>query len=148
MTLNSKEFVEAIIEHASMHGFPVDTDRQPNFWKITEKGGSFETRFTQMLCWYLDPQSNHGLGIDAAQALLDVSTSAMDSERLILDPSSTKVLAEEYLAYEIEGKFGKLDALVIDENKKILIAIEVKMAAHDHNSQLKKYYEGSSGLRV
>lgn len=143
MTLNSKEFVDTIIEYASGEGFPVDTDRQPNFWSITEKGGSFETRFSQMLCWYLSPEANHGLADGALNELFKELTRNKES----YSPQflNAKVLPEAYVVdLEKKGRYGRLDALVVDVENRTLIAIEVKMGAKDHENQLKKYYEAIS----
>jgi hypothetical protein len=35
---------------------------RPNFWSIIEYGrGSYETRYSRMLRWLMDPSENHGL---------------------------------------------------------------------------------------
>ncbi|MGP5032391.1 PD-(D/E)XK nuclease family protein [Glutamicibacter arilaitensis] len=140
MDLNSKEFVDAIIEHASTHGFPIDTERQPHYWTITERGGSFETRFSQTLGWLLNPKANHGCGIEPLQTFVDSMAKKLSWGQIQLEAKSTQVFVEK--SWPKIGKKGRdrLDLLIIDHGQDILIAVEVKMDADDHEGQLNNYH--------
>lgn len=41
----------------------LEAAKKPSFWSILEYGkNSYETRYSRMLCWLLNPAGTHGLG--------------------------------------------------------------------------------------
>lgn len=107
--------------------------KQPNIWRIIEYGKeSYETRYSKMFRWLLDPKENHRLGTKFAKALIGT------------DKDST---TECNIAGAItEALNSEIDVFYFNEDDGETITIELKMYSKDHCSdngrhQLDKYYD-------
>ena len=117
----------------------------PNFWDILEYGRhSYETRYSKMLRWLLDPTENHGLGDLVARRLAEHCNLAWHVDQDSRD--RTVVATEDH----------DIDVLYSNPAANLCIVIENKTGSDVHNagtsdeSQLKKYYddvEGRPGLK-
>lgn len=107
---------------------------RPNFWSIIEYGKqSYETRYSRMLRWLLDPHENHGLSNLFAQELLnEIGT-------------SVHLLPSKVSGCQAEKK--RIDIFYYNEKSGTTLTIELKVNSQDHNqgssedSQLDAYYK-------
>ncbi|WP_428639418.1 PD-(D/E)XK nuclease family protein [Schaalia sp.] len=121
----------------------------PNFWTIMGHGRiSYETDYSKMLRWLLDPRGNHGAGTLFASLMTQRLESCPESEspqREVL-PHST-VPDSSYIGCETEAIGKNIDILYYNSQSDVAIAIEVKMGSKDHlagssaESQLDKYFQ-------
>lgn len=107
----------------------------PNFWSIIEYGkNSYETRYSRMIRWLLDPMETHNQGNFFANKLIELST---------LDGKKKLSAGGGHAKCEALG--SNIDIFFIDEQEKITITIELKMWSSDHANngehQLDKYYD-------
>lgn len=119
-------------------------EKTPNFWSILEYGrGSYETRFCKMLRWLLDPTANHGLGDAAMRWIADFAQVQLPD-----DHGNYAVDSQDGAETEALGK--RIDIFAHDRSAGLLVVIEAKMAADEHDSvmdngeeasQLYKYYD-------
>ncbi|WP_326503732.1 PD-(D/E)XK nuclease family protein [Rothia nasimurium] len=136
-TAISEEVVQKVLDfyknkeiHRRIHA-----DRVPNFWSIIEYGRkSYETRYSRMLRWLLDPTENHGLKDRFFKTLMK----EIKGEGLpLMDLKKTKTETEA---------LANLDILFVSEDPKLTLTIEAKHYATEHSSgeydsQLEKYFD-------
>ena len=107
--------------------------KQPNIWRIIEYGKeSYETRYSKMFRWLLDPKENHRLGTKFARAL--IGTDKDSTTKCNIAGAITEALNSE------------IDVFYFNEDDGETITIELKMHSKDHCSdngrhQLDKYYD-------
>lgn len=108
-------------------------------------GGRYETRYSRMLRWLLDPTETHSLGGYFADGVLRLATGGTpdrdpDEELAPIDLERTTVLAER----------DHIDVLLEDSHNGQVLVIENKMHAAEGKtngiSQLQKYYEQTQDL--
>ena len=122
-----------------------------NIWRIIEYGKkSYETRYSRMFRWLLDPNENHHLGNKFAKALINKDTKnfQQSSEEKVIEIFNNKETInnnQKNVAGAIAEALANIDVLYFNEDDKETITIELKMKSEDHLSpnelhQLDKYY--------
>lgn len=123
-----------------------------NIWRIIEYGKkSYETRYSRMLRWLLDPNENHHFGNKFAKALInkDVDIIQQSSAEKVIEIFNNKETInhnQKNVAGAITEALANIDVLYFNEDDKETITIELKMKSVDHLScnelhQLDKYYD-------
>lgn len=139
-------FLSAIVARIKQESFRGTLRRTANFWSILEYGGDdrdggrYETRYSRMLRWLLDPTETHSLGGYFADGLLRLAAGGTadldpDDELAPIDLERTTVLAER----------DRIDVLLEDSHNRQVLVIENKMHAAEGFSngisQLQTYFE-------
>ena len=107
-----------------------------NMFKVL-KIDQYEIRHSQMLAWLLDPQENHGLGDTFLRNFLketfrvrkieDASSEfAVGDELLLANLKNFKIQRESHKNYGGKNRF--MDIVAYDEQQKVIIIIENKIA--------------------
>lgn len=132
-----------------------DEENHPNFWSIIEYGNeSYETRYSRMLRWLMDPHGNHGLGRFFALNLAGlVAERSQDSalSTLVQDHRDRDAQAHGGSTYEpgprdgadveaLKSDSGGIDVLAYMESLSLVIAVENKMFAGEEPTQLDRYH--------
>lgn len=150
----------------------LEAAKKPSFWSILEYGkNSYETRYSRMLCWLLNPAGTHGLGGFAlrwfagfAERKLNTlnqdsctgkAKEAYSSREEPQDP--TPGIPSPWDNYRPDDRDGakpealskNIDVLAYSFNDEICVTVENKMNSDEHSSktedgevsQLKKYYD-------
>ena len=122
-----------------------------NIWRIIEYGKkSYETRYSRMLRWLLDPNENHHFGNKFAKALIkkEINISQQSSvekdEEIFIDKETINN-NQKNVTGAITEALANIDVLYFNEDDKETITIELKMKSEDHLSpnelhQLDKYH--------
>lgn len=123
----------------------------PNFWSVIEYGrNSYETRYSRMIRWLLDPRENHGLETFVARRMAGLVAERTGDEALRqaleADYSTNDLDGAETEALRRHRKSGGIDVLYHEKNLGLLIAIENKMYSGEHagvggDSQLATYHD-------
>ena len=90
---------------------------------------------SNFLAWLLDPNQNHGLGDCFLQPFL--LQTGEQSQLHTIDWSGTSVHRE--WVNEVDGQWGYLDILVLNQAEEFLCAIENKIWSWEHSEQLTRY---------
>ena len=99
------------------------------------KLSSDEEFHSNFLAWLLDPKQNHGLGDYFLRSFL-LQTGAQAGTNNI-DWSGTSVHRE--WVNEVDGQWGYLDILVLNQAEEFFCAIENKIWSLEHSEQLTRY---------
>ena len=90
---------------------------------------------SSIISWLLDPSAHHRHAEHFIAALLD---STMAPARL-LDANWGAAQVSQEWENVVDGQRGYLDILILNQNHKILIAIENKTFSQEHSNQLTRY---------
>ena len=90
---------------------------------------------SNLLAWLLDPQGSHGTADYFLRSFLRQTDAP--SQMLEADCSAAEVHRE--WVNLVDGKWGYLDILVLNEAGQALCAIENKVFSSEHNEQLTRY---------
>ncbi len=88
-----------------------------------------------VLAWLLDPKQNHGMGDRFLSGFL--TCVGMQSIDHSADWSTASVQQE--WCNEVDGQWGYLDILIVNERARSLCAIENKVFSSEHSEQLTRY---------
>ena len=100
----------------------------PRMWRAEE----FHSR---IISWLLDPSAQHGQAGHFIAALLNATMAP--PHLLVADWSVAQVLQER--PNVVDGQWGYLDILVLNQECRHLIAIENKTFSQEHSNQLTRY---------
>ncbi len=100
----------------------------PRMWRVEE----FHSR---IISWLLDPTAHHWQAERFITALLNAT---MAPPRLLAAEWSAAQVSQEW-ANVVNGQWGYLDILVLDQAHHNLIAIENKAFSQEHSNQLTRY---------
>ena len=90
---------------------------------------------SNLLGWLLDPKGNHGAGDYFVRGFL-ASTGAPGATQSVDWSDATVIREWENL---VDGAWGYLDLLVLNQKEERLLAIENKIFSEEHSSQLTRY---------
>jgi len=134
-------------------------DPIPNFWDIVAyssvssdgRSVNYETEYTKMLRWLLDPRASHQLGTLFADAFLALVASRISEQHKTHLPSplpkfdtlKTKAIAEKKQKTQTKkGGPDRPDIQVFDNQTALII--ENKINTDDNERQLDSYYKNAS----
>ena len=104
-----------------------------NLFHLLGIGGE-EEKHSRVLAWLLNPRGNHQLG----DAFLKGFLAATTGLELAGDDLSAVEVRREW-RNQVDGEWGFLDILVLDEGNQWLCAIENKVWTGEHSRQLTRY---------
>ena len=90
---------------------------------------------SNLLAWLLDPQSNHGTAIISSGP----SCGRLMRRRKMLEADWSAAEVHREWVNLVEGQWGYLDILVLNEAGSALCAIENKVFSSEHSEQLTRY---------
>lgn len=101
------------------------------------KASRAEIRHSNMLGWLFDPNENHGFGDAFLKGIL---------QRLVENDSDGrydvfKILLMDIHSFSVYREWKHIDILLVSSKEKVLLAIENKVASHEHSNQLNRYRE-------
>ena len=96
---------------------------------------SDEEFHSNLLAWLLDPRASHGIGEGFLTNFLRETFAP--SEVQDDDWTRTKIIRE--WPNEVDGVWGYLDILILNESEQTLCAIENKVFSNEHSEQLTRY---------
>lgn len=98
-----------------------------------------EIRHSNLLGWLLDANENHGIGDAFLYSVFVKVSNSLDIDL------SLKLLSSDPYTYSVSREWKDIDILLVSDKYKIILAIENKIGAHEHNygkseeSQLETY---------
>ena len=104
-----------------------------NLFRLLDIVGE-EEKHSRVLAWLLNPRGNHQLG----DAFLKGFLAATTGLELAGDDLSAVEVRQEW-RNRVEGQWGFLDILILDEGNQWLCAIENKVWTGEHSRQLTRY---------
>jgi len=135
------------IEH--LENFVLSNPELDNLENLLSEFNIFETlnltyaeiRHSNIISWLLDPNENHGLSSYFLRQFLKFIVSA---NRSYFEKSSLSLFDFElfkYSAVEIRREWKNIDILIVivEDGKKLVIAIENKIKTAEHSDQLSRY---------
>ena len=96
---------------------------------------SDEEFHSNLLAWLLNPGESHGMGARFLTSFLHETGAS--SEMQSIDWSDATII-REWLNF-VDGEWGYLDLLILNESKQSLCAIENKVFSSEHSNQLTRY---------
>lgn len=96
-----------------------------------------EIRHSNMLGWLLDPNENHGFGDSFLKEIIQRLVEKDFDERYEV----FKLLLLDMHSFSVYREWKNIDILLVSDKEKVLIAIENKVASHEHSNQLNRYRE-------
>lgn len=114
--------------------------RSINVFEVLKLSRS-EIRHSNMLCWMLNPNENHGFG----DAFLSSLFGKLHKKGLLSESDALELHLANMSSFSVQTEWKHIDILLVSTESKIAIAIENKVGAHEHNSgkttesQLKAY---------
>lgn len=96
---------------------------------------SWEEFHSGVLAWLLDPRQSHGIGDKFLSGFL--THAGVQTAEHFGDWSAASV-QQEWLN-EVDGEWGYLDILILNESEQTLCAIENKVFSGEHSEQLTRY---------
>ena len=103
---------------------------------IAPRAWAAEELHSRMISWLLDPSSHHRQAGHFIAALLNATMAP--PPLLTADWSASRVHQE--WENVVDGRWGYLDILILDQDRQILIAIENKTFSQEHSNQLTRYH--------
>lgn len=94
-----------------------------------------EIRHSNMLCWLLNPNENHGLGDAFLKAIVQTVVQNDDTGRYNI----LETLLMDFYSFAVYREWKNIDILLVSDTEKYLIVIENKIGSHEHDNQLEKY---------
>ena len=138
-----KKMLEDLVLDPLLEGLEAQIEK----FNIFEAVGAVrqESRHSDFLAFLLHPTQNHGLGDTFLKRLLQKAIAYLENNELsitqidldIWDLSQAEVLREEVLRER-----DRIDILVLDQTKQLVVAIENKINSREGAGQLKRYREG------
>ena len=112
--------------------------------KYTEKVNLFdvlrvsrtEIRHSNFLAWLLDPNANHFLGDKFLRVFFTEILKMNNSSAL----ETCKILSEDFSDFVVKREEAHIDILAYSRSLKIVLCIENKIDASEHDNQLQRYY--------
>lgn len=113
--------------------------------KYTEKVNLFdvlkvsrtEIRHSNFLSWLLDPNANHFLGDKFLRVFLTEVLKKDDAPAA----ETCRILSEDFSDFVIRREEAHIDILAYSKSLKIVLCIENKIDAGEHDDQLQRYYD-------
>ena len=90
---------------------------------------------SKVLAWLLDPKESHGFGDRFLNDFL--LRAGLEPAVIRTDLAATEVIRE--WGNEVDGQYGYLDLLIVNESARFLCAIENKVFSSEHSEQLTRY---------
>ncbi len=103
---------------------------------IVHRGWAAEELHSRIISWLLDPSAHHRQAGHFIAALLRATSAP--SRLLAADWSAARVQQE--WENVVDGQWGYLDILILDQDHQNLIAIENKTFSQEHSNQLTRYH--------
>ena len=96
-----------------------------------------EEAHSDVLAWLLNPKGDHLMGDYFLRSFLRETKAATAEQLRDSSWSNTNVLREWYNV--VEGRAGRLDILILNQDAQFLCAIENKVFSGEHSGQLTRY---------
>ena len=93
-----------------------------------------EIRHSNMLSWLLNANESHGLGDSILRGVMQYAVETFSDSDYVFD-----ILLADYHEFEILREWRNIDILAVAESQKIVLCIENKIDAVEHNNQLNNY---------
>jgi hypothetical protein len=97
-----------------------------------------EIRHSNVLAWLMNPKSNHGFGDQFLRLFLKY-VFANNRETIKSDITLFDIEVLDLDDIEIRREWNRIDLIVISESNRLVVAVENKIEAWEHGSQLKRY---------
>lgn len=113
--------------------------------KYTEKVNLFdvlrvsrtEIRHSNFLAWLLDPNANHFLGDKFLRVFFTEVLKKSNSSAL----ETCEILSGDFSDFTVKREEARIDILAYSKSLKIVLCIENKIDAGEHDNQLQRYYD-------
>lgn len=87
-----------------------------------------EIRHSNLLSWLIDPNENHGLGDSFLYGIIVLLSKELDQK------TALHLLSSDLYSYNVFREWNHIDILLISNQNRVVLAIENKVGAHEHNS--------------
>ena len=87
-----------------------------------------EIRHSNLLSWLIDPNENHGLGDSFLYGIIALLSKELDQK------TALHLLSSDLYSYNVFREWNHIDILLISNQNRVVLAIENKVGAHEHNS--------------
>ena len=87
-----------------------------------------EIRHSNLLSWLIDPNENHGLGDSFLYGIIALLSKELDQK------TALHLLSSDLYSYIVFREWNHIDILLISHQNRVVLAIENKVGAHEHNS--------------
>ena len=87
-----------------------------------------EIRHGNLLSWLIDPNENHGLGDSFLYGIIALLSKELDQK------TALHLLSSDLYSYIVFREWNHIDILLISHQNRVVLAIENKVGAHEHNS--------------
>lgn len=87
-----------------------------------------EIRHSNLLSWLIDPNENHGLGDSFLYGIIVLLSKELDQK------TALHLLSSDLYSYNVFRESNHIDILLISNQNRVVLAIENKVGAHEHNS--------------
>lgn len=101
-----------------------------------------EIRHAHFLRYCLDPRRPHGFGSECLSALMRAAAAAkreQNTEKTDGDITPLSVHLMDFDAAEVRREWRRIDLVVVIEDEKLVVPIELKIDAAEHSGQLRRY---------
>ena len=94
-----------------------------------------EIRHSNVLCWLLDPNENHGFGDTFIKGVFQrIVENDIEYKHDIF-----KTLLSDMYSFSVQREWKNIDILLVSNKEKIVLAIENKVSSQEHSDQLNRY---------
>ena len=87
-----------------------------------------EIRHSNLLSWLIDPNENHGLGDSFLYGIIALLSKELNQK------TALHLLSSDLYSYNVFREWNHIDILLISNQNRVVLAIENKVGAHEHNS--------------
>ena len=87
-----------------------------------------EIRHSNLLSWLIDPNENHGLGDSFLYGIIVLLSKELDQK------TALHLLSSDLYSYNVFREWNHIDILLISNQNRVVLAIDNKVGAHEHNS--------------
>lgn len=94
-----------------------------------------EIRHSNMLSWLFDANGSHGIG----DKFVSLFMQSLFSNNNIQGSKIFDYILSDFYSFYVYREWKNIDILLVSHEEKIVIAIENKVGAHEHDNQLDRY---------
>ena len=87
-----------------------------------------EIRHSNLLSWLIDPNESHGLGDSFLYGIIVLLSKELDQR------TALHLLSTDLYSYTVFREWNHIDILLLSHQNRVVLAIENKVGAHEHNS--------------